>query len=52
MLAIEMKSSGSYLSRGLSYRDAEFELTTVELSAAQRHAFDAASRFWSERKHL
>ena len=49
MLAIEMKSSGSYLSRGLSYRDAEFELTTVELSAAQRHAFDAASRFWSER---
>ena len=49
MLAMEMKSSGSYLSRGLSYRDAEFEVCTVDLTAAQRDAFDAASRFWSDR---
>lgn len=48
MLAMEMKASGSYLSRGLSYRNAEFELKQVALTQVQRSMFDAASRFWSD----
>ena len=32
---MEMKASGSYLSRGLSYRDAEFELAQVGLTPGQ-----------------
>ena len=36
------QASGSYLSRGLSYREAEFELATVPLTHEQRASFDAA----------
>ena len=49
MLAMEMKASGSYLSRGLSYRHAEFELATISLTPEQRACFDAAASFWAER---
>ena len=49
MLAMEMKANGSYLSRGLSYRDAEFELATAPLTAEQRAGFDAACHFWTDR---
>ena len=43
------QASGSYLSRGLSYREAEFELATVPLTFEQRASFDAAAHFWSDR---
>ena len=43
------QASGSYLSRGLSYREAEFELATVPLTYEQRASFDAAAHFWSDR---
>ena len=49
MLAMEMKASGSYLSRGLSYKDAEFMLDVAPLTSAQRAEFDAAALFWSQR---
>ena len=49
MLAMELKASGAYLSRGLSYRDAEFELVTAPLTDEMRTSFDAAARFWSKR---
>ena len=46
---MEMKAGGSYLSRGLSYRDAEFEMATAPLTQAQRDGFDAAASFWADR---
>ena len=46
---MEMKASGTYLSRGLSYKDAEFELASAPLTHAQRASFDAAAHFWSSR---
>ena len=49
LLALDLKSTGSYVSRGLSYKDAEFELSTAPLSAEQRASFDAAAAFWAER---
>ncbi|RHY10582.1 hypothetical protein DYB25_004159 [Aphanomyces astaci] len=47
MLAIEMKLQGKYLSRGLSYVGAEFELDTVVLSDSQRRLYDNAVAFWN-----
>ncbi|KAF0687318.1 Aste57867_20928 [Aphanomyces stellatus] len=47
MLAIEMKLQGKYLSRGLSYVGAEFELNTVNLDDTQRHLYDNAVKFWN-----
>ncbi|RHY55925.1 hypothetical protein DYB34_001416 [Aphanomyces astaci] len=47
MLAIEMKLQGKYLSRGLSYVGAEFELDTVVLSDSQRRLYDNAVTFWN-----
>ena len=49
MLAMEMKATGTYLSRGLSYEQAEFELVQAPLTQAQKDGFDAAARFWGER---
>eukprot|EP00966_Prymnesium_polylepis_P030548 710896-Prymnesium_polylepis.1 len=49
MLAMEMKAAGSYVCRGLSYSDAEFELVQAPLTAEQRSLFDAAATFWSAR---
>ena len=46
MLAAEMKATGRYVSRGLSYAGAEFSLVETPLSPDQRDAFDAAARFW------
>jgi hypothetical protein len=49
MLAMEMKATGTYVSRGLSYEQAEFELVQAPLTEAQKGGFDAAARFWGER---
>eukprot|EP00049_Salpingoeca_infusionum_P014447 m.270271 g.270271 ORF g.270271 m.270271 type:complete len:1323 (+) comp15677_c0_seq4:246-4214(+) len=48
MLAMEMKAAGVYISRGLSYHDAEF--TTDEASLSQRDIdmYDSAVKFWHE----
>ncbi|RQM23948.1 hypothetical protein B5M09_004271, partial [Aphanomyces astaci] len=40
-------SVGKYLSRGLSYVGAEFELDTVVLSDSQRRLYDNAVAFWN-----
>ena len=42
MLAMEMKASGKYVSRGLSFRQAEFEQSTISISKEQRHMYDDA----------
>ena len=42
MLAMEMKASGKYVSRGLSFRQAEFEQYTIALSKEQRQMYDDA----------
>ena len=42
MLAMEMKASGKYVSRGLSFRQAEFETETVVLRPDQRKMYDDA----------
>ncbi|RHY30971.1 hypothetical protein DYB32_003872 [Aphanomyces invadans] len=38
---------GKYLSRGLSYTGAEFELDTVALTDSQRRVYDNAVAFWN-----
>jgi hypothetical protein len=35
MLAMELKREGAYVSRGLSFKNAEFETLTVALTPAQ-----------------
>ncbi|KAF0732932.1 hypothetical protein Ae201684_010041 [Aphanomyces euteiches] len=47
MLAIEMKLQGKYVSRGLSYVGAEFELQTVALTDHQRQIYENAVGFWN-----
>uniref|UniRef100_A0A7S0KP95 Helicase ATP-binding domain-containing protein n=1 Tax=Ostreococcus mediterraneus TaxID=1486918 RepID=A0A7S0KP95_9CHLO len=42
MLAMEMKASGKYVSRGLSFRQAEFETETIVLRPDQRKMYDDA----------
>ena len=42
MLAMEMKASGKYVSRGLSFRQAEFEQHTIKLSKEQRKMYNDA----------
>lgn len=42
MLAMEMKAGGKYVSRGLSFRDAEFETETITLRPDQRKMYDDA----------
>ena len=42
MLAMEMKASGKYVSRGLSFKDAEFEQHVVTLTKDQRKMYDDA----------
>ncbi|XP_076442125.1 uncharacterized protein LOC143281076 isoform X2 [Babylonia areolata] len=48
MLAMEMKSSGMYVSRGLSYRQAEFMTVEVALTEDQRKVYDSSAALWSE----
>ena len=46
MLAIEMKSSGTYVSRALGFKSAEFALIEAKLSDVDRRVYDSAAGFW------
>lgn len=48
MLAMEMKSSGMYVSRGLSFKQAEFVTVEAALSDDQIKMFDTAAHVWNE----
>ncbi|CAB4012834.1 FORGETTER 1-like [Paramuricea clavata] len=50
MLAMEMKATGMYVSRGLSFREAEFLTVQSLLSEEQVTLFDKAAHIWSELK--
>ena len=47
-LAMEMKQSGMYVSRGLSFQGADFNSMAVALTARQQAAYDAAALWWKE----
>ena len=46
MLAIELKGSGSYVSRALGFKSAEFDVLEASLSADDIACYDAATVFW------
>jgi len=46
MLAIEMKASGSYVSRALGFKSAEFEVLEAELKPEDVGCYDNAAEFW------
>ncbi|XP_048247301.1 protein FORGETTER 1-like isoform X2 [Haliotis rufescens] len=48
MLAMEMKASGMYVSRGLSFKQAEFVTVQSELSKEHKKMYDAAAHVWNE----
>ena len=50
MLAMEMKASGKYVSRGLSFRQAEFCAVETALDPRQRAAYDACADFVAKLK--
>lgn len=50
MLAMEMKAGGKYVSRGLSFRQAEFHVVEAALDPKQRAAYDACADFVAKLK--
>ncbi|XP_072033726.1 uncharacterized protein [Amphiura filiformis] len=48
MLAMEMKASGMYVSRGLSFRAAEFDTIETPLTPKQNKMYDVAAHVWNE----
>lgn len=46
MLAMEMKASGIYVARGLSYKDAEFSTIEADLTPEQEKMYDIAAHLW------
>lgn len=50
MLAMEMKASGMYVSRGLSFRQAEFGNVEASLTTSQIKVYDTAVHVWNELK--
>eukprot|EP00961_Rhodomonas_salina_P010499 140938-Rhodomonas_salina.2 len=46
MLAMELKRSGAYVSRGLSFAAAEFETINAKLTPQQAAIYDAAAGAW------
>ncbi|CAC5397982.1 Protein strawberry notch homolog 2,Protein strawberry notch homolog 1,Protein strawberry notch,Protein FORGETTER 1 [Mytilus coruscus] len=48
MLAMEMKMSGMYISRGLSYKQAEFMTVEAPLTTEQKKMYDVAAKVWNE----
>ncbi|XP_013397451.1 protein FORGETTER 1, partial [Lingula anatina] len=48
MLAMEMKSSGMYVSRGLSFKQAEFMTVEASLTEEQIQMYDTAAHVWNE----
>ncbi|XP_033638096.1 protein FORGETTER 1-like [Asterias rubens] len=51
MLAMEMKASGTYVSRGLSFREAEFVTMETDLIEEQIKMYDTAAHVWNELKN-
>ncbi|XP_038050120.1 protein FORGETTER 1-like [Patiria miniata] len=51
MLAMEMKASGMYLSRGLSFKQAEFVTVEMDLTEEQVKMYDTAAHVWNELKN-
>ncbi|XP_066924417.1 uncharacterized protein [Clytia hemisphaerica] len=50
MLSMEMKASGMYVSRGLSYHDAEFQTVETSLTDEQIKVYNKAVDVWKELK--
>lgn len=50
MLSMEMKGTGMYVSRGLSYKEAEFVTVEATLSKQQMKIYDQAVNLWKELK--
>ena len=48
MLAIEMKASGKYVARALSFEEAEFCTETIKITAEQRKTYDSACQIWHD----
>ena len=48
MLAIEMKASGTYVSRSLGFKHAEFSTVEADLSEADMAGYDAAVTLWND----
>lgn len=46
MLAIEMKGSGTYVSRALGFKSAEFDVLEASLSADDIACYDSSTAFW------
>tara|TARA_B100000513_G_scaffold111919_1_gene48791 strand:+ start:1317 stop:6272 length:4956 start_codon:yes stop_codon:yes gene_type:complete len=46
LVALDMKRRGMYISRQLSFKNAEFETDIIDLTAKQLRMYDAASLFW------
>lgn len=47
---MEMKATGAYISRGLSFCAAEFAPMDIMLDEAQEAVFDATAEVWSRLK--
>ena len=41
-----LKAQGAYLSRTLSHKGAEFDVTNVQLPARAKRAYDRAAEWW------
>ncbi|XP_022100278.1 protein FORGETTER 1-like [Acanthaster planci] len=50
MMAMEMKASGMYVSRGLSFKQAEFVTVEMDLTDEQIKMYDTAAHVWNELK--
>ena len=50
MLAMDMKSAGMYISRGLSYQQTEFRTVDANLTEVQVQVWDQAVHVWNELK--
>ncbi|XP_064639306.1 uncharacterized protein LOC135494911 [Lineus longissimus] len=48
MLAMEMKATGMYVSRGLSFKQAEFVTIEANLTPDQIKTYDTAAHLWNE----
>jgi len=46
LLALELKSSGAYVSRGLAWQRCEFERWTCDLDKEASDAYDEAAAWW------
>jgi len=46
MLAMELKASGMYVSRGLSFAEAKFEISECELTSEQHEIYRKAAELW------